>query len=84
MFATIVSQTGTVPLAMLIGTVLLMLVAAHYLSFRQALAAGPYDWKSRPVLSVIKLLARHQINYHKRVPVLIGCGLLMTIAVFYL
>ncbi len=84
MFEIIVSQTGTVPLAMLIATVVLMLIAAHYLSFRQALAGGAYDWKTRPVVSVIKLLARHQINYHKRVPVLIGCGLLMTFAVFYL
>lgn len=84
MFATIVSQTGIIPLAMLGATVILMLVAAHYLSFRQALAAGPYDWKTRPFVSAVKLLARHQINYHKRVPILIGCGLLMTMAVFYL
>ncbi len=84
MFETVIAQIGVVRCALLFGTVFVMLGFAHYLSFRQALAAGPYEWKAKPVRSLFKLFARHETNYLKKVPVLIGVGLVLTVAACYL
>jgi len=49
-----------------------LIAAAHYMSFRQALKAEAYDWRNRPLRSVLSLAIRHELFYVKHVPVLIG------------
>ena len=59
-----------------------LILAAHYMSFRQALRMGQYDWARRPLSSALALAVRHELFYLKQVPVLIGSVLtLVTVTV---
>lgn len=79
MFDTIIAQVGAVRCALLVGTTLLMIAIAQFLSFRQALSATRYEWKVKPFRSLFSLLARHEANYLKKVPMLVGACVAMTV-----
>jgi hypothetical protein len=80
MFDTIIAQVGAVRCALLVGATLLMIAVAQVLSFRQALSAAHYEWKAKPFRSLVSLLARHEANYFKKVPILVGACVAMTLA----
>lgn len=79
MFDTIIAQVGAVRCALLVGTTLVMIATAQYMSFRQAWTATTYAWREKPFKSLISLLARHEANYLKKVPMLVGACLAMTV-----
>jgi hypothetical protein len=64
----ILSQVGLVRTVLLIGGTVLMIIAAHVLSFREAIAGKTLDWKAKPIRSLISVGVSHQIAYTKKVP----------------
>lgn len=82
MLDVIIQQVGYVRCALLVGTTLIMIVGVRYLSFRAAFAAGPYQWRGKPIKSLLTLIGHEEKYYYKRVPLMVAACLAMTVLAF--
>lgn len=71
------AQIGFAETWLLFSATIALIAAAHYMSFRQALALGGYNWRATPVLSALTFAVKHEFYYLRKVPQLIGSILLL-------
>ena len=80
----IYAQVGFARTWFLVGMTAAMILTAHILSFREAMAGRELDWRHKPIKSLLSLGLKHQISYGKKVPFMIGAMALLSIAVCYI
>ena len=80
----IYSQVGYARTWLLVGITVCMILTAHALAFRDAIAGRRLDWRHKPLRSLLSVGLKHQISYGKKVPYMIGTIAVLTIAVCYL
>lgn len=80
----ILSQIGLVRTIFLIGGTVIMIIAAHVMSFREAIAGKTLDFKAKPLRSVLSVGVSHQIAYTKKVPYMIGAVISAAFLVVYI
>ncbi|OYW83553.1 MAG: hypothetical protein B7Z26_00210 [Asticcacaulis sp. 32-58-5] len=66
------SEIGVIETWSLFLTTIALVLAAHWMAFRQAVSEWHYEWKSRPLRSALAFFVRHEFYYLKQVPVLIA------------
>lgn len=71
------SEIGVMETWSLFLTTIALVLAAHWMAYRQAVSEGPYEWRSRPLRSALAYFVRHEFYYLKQVPVLIASVLVL-------
>lgn len=79
----IYSQVGFYKTWFLVITTCSMVLVAHFYSFRDAMIGHSFDWKEKPLKSLVSFGVHHQISYTKKVPFMIGAIIVMSIGVCY-
>ncbi len=79
----IYSQVGFARAWLLVAITICMILTAHALAFRDAIAGRQLDWRHKPLKSLLSVGVKHQISYGKKVPFMIWAIAVLTIAVCY-
>ena len=84
MFEYIIGQVGIIKTICLFAGTILMIGAAHYLSFRETCSQNSFEWKQKPIRSFLRLAVKQELNYARKIPAMIGAIFLATTLVAYL
>jgi hypothetical protein len=84
MFEYIVGQVGIIKTVCLFAATILMIGVAQYISFRETCAQNSFQWKQQPFRSFLSLAVKQELNYARKIPLMVGAIFLATTAAVFL
>ena len=80
----IVAQIGLAKTTCLFAGTILMIIGAQYLSFRETCALHTFEWREKPVRTLVTLVVRQEVNYARKIPFMIGAIFVATTAAVFI